>query len=549
MALTVTDLRTTRNAADATTGWNTGTLTTSQPDPVEGTGCLGFTVSTATGDIFHTGTSINLSNSLVYVWAFNRAELDTIANGGVGIHLGDGTNRVSFHLAGSNRAGFRHDTGPAQWNCLVLDTTNLPAQTTVRAGSLGALNLAAITQIGLTYKTLAKAIGGLINCFVDAVRVGAQGLRITAGTSGDPGKFFEIAAADRTTSIAGGVCRELGTGLFGLQGALTFGQPTTGTSHFADTNVAVVFENRNFGTDKYGITIVHPSSSGTTNFTLGAKTGSGIDAGGSDGCSITAPAAFFTAAVSTVVGIYGSTLSGFTQGITLRSGHEFIGGTISTSGTIETNGATMVNTAVVASSVGTDASALSWNVATDPDTFLHGMEFVKGTAAHHAIAFGTSSPTDMVLRNISFSGFNANNNQNDSTLHILRTTGTVTISLVGCSGNISYKTAGATVVLVQDPVTTTVTVRDIETGDPVENARVYMIADSGGPLTTGTVIIQGLTNASGQISDTRTLASPQPVTGWVRRATSGRLFRQGPIAGTISNIAGLSLTVQLIPDE
>ena len=74
-------------------------------------------------------------------------------------------------------------------------------------------------------------------------------------------------------------------------------------------------------------------------------------------------------------------------------------------------------------------------------------------------------------------------------------------------------------VLVQDPVTTTVTVRAIDTGDPIENARAYVVAGSGGPLSSGTVIIQGLTDEDGVIGDTRTLAAPQPVTGWVRRAT------------------------------
>jgi hypothetical protein len=212
-------------------------------------------------------------------------------------------------------------------------------------------------------------------------------------------------------------------------------------------------------------------------------------------------------------------------------------------------GGSFVGCTFAAPTVAADTSGLVWNIALDPDTYLEDASFTKGAAAHHAIEFGTTSPLDMVLRGVDFSGFNASDDENDSTLHILRTTGTVTINLVGCTGNISYKSAGATVVLVQDPVTTTVTVRDIDTGDPVEDARIYMIAAAGGPLSEGTVIIQALADVNGQASDTRTLASPQPVTGWVRRATSGKLYRQGPIAGTISNIAGLSLTVQLIPDE
>jgi hypothetical protein len=108
------------------------------------------------------------------------------------------------------------------------------------------------------------------------------------------------------------------------------------------------------------------------------------------------------------------------------------------------------------------------------------MQFSKGTNDHHAINFGTSSPLTMTLRGISFSGFNASNSQNSSTLYIARTSGseTVTINLVGCSGNISYKSAGAAVSLVINPVTLQVEVTDISTGLAVDGARVLVeVAD------------------------------------------------------------------------
>lgn len=100
-----------------------------------------------------------------------------------------------------------------------------------------------------------------------------------------------------------------------------------------------------------------------------------------------------------------------------------------------------------------------------------------------------------------------------------------------------------------DTVPITVTVKDVNTGDPIENARVFIEAGSGGPATLGTDILTGLTNASGVISGT-TEYTAQPVTGRVRRATVGygTLYKSAAISSTIES-DGLALTVLMIPDE
>jgi len=126
MAVTITDNRTVpsnggNNAqCDSTAGWTATdgpTLLTAAPDPVEATGCLGMQVSNATQNAYFTmGTAQNWSaGMLVYVWVFSRGEPDTTANGGIAIQLGDGTNRIAFHVAGSDIAAFRHGAGPSGW--------------------------------------------------------------------------------------------------------------------------------------------------------------------------------------------------------------------------------------------------------------------------------------------------------------------------------------------------------------------------------------------------------------------------------------------------
>jgi len=70
-----------------------------------------------------------------------------------------------------------------------------------------------------------------------------------------------------------------------------------------------------------------------------------------------------------------------------------------------------------------------------------------------------------------------------------------------------------------------------------------------GTITSTEVIFNNLTNASGIVTDTRTFASNQNVTGRARKTTTPPLYKNQPITGTIDKDTGLSLTVLLIPDE
>ena len=495
MAVILTDHRTIVNEADSTTGFTgSPTLVTADPDPAEATGHVGYVVSNATVDAYTSITSISTTNRLVYVWCLPNGAMDTLANGGFAIEIGDGSNRVAYHMGGSDYVGFRHNEGAPQYICMVMDQGSLPADKTVRAGSEGSLAWGSITQLGAMFKTLAKSKGNTQNCFVDIMRVADLSVNngavmtITGGTSGTPGKFSEIAAADRGigNQQAYGVLREYAPGLYGVQGPLRFGNATgTASSWFEDTNVSIAFEDRGFRTSVYGIYITD-NGTGTTTFKLGTKIGSGTTASGANGCSLLASSgvgAYFDSgsdADVTDVFIYGSVFSGFTGGITLRASQEFINNTVAGSGTLTLNGANAVNTTVNTSTVAADTSAVLWNVATDPDGYVDGMRISKGTNAHHAIELGLSSPTTINLRGLTFTGFNASNGQNDSVIHVKRTTGTVTINTFACVGTVSYKTAGATVVIVSDPVTTSVHAQDVNTAAAVTGARVLVYCASGG---------------------------------------------------------------------
>jgi hypothetical protein len=145
--------------------------------------------------------------------------------------------------------------------------------------------------------------------------------------------------------------------------------------------------------------------------------------------------------------------------------------------------------------VSANASALIYDVATDPDGKLDNTSYIKGTTDTHAIEFGTNVPSSMTLRGCTFSGYGAADNANNSTFHFKDTAGTITLNLVGCSGNVSYRTDGATIIIVNDPVTVTAKAVEV-TGTNIENARVHLEATSGGYLPVGasvTIVNSGTT--------------------------------------------------------
>jgi hypothetical protein len=287
---------------------------------------------------------------------------------------------------------------------------------------------------------------------------------------------------------------------------------------------------------------------------------------------------------------------------------------------VTANGAVLTDNAFTGYEGTANTSYLIWDVNSDPDGELDGSSFTKGTAATHAIEFGLNSPTTMTVRNVDFSGYNAANANNDSTFHVKRTSGTVTINVIGGSGNVSYRTDGATVSIVQNPVSLTITTVDAADGSVLSGVRVIAQAETTGPLpyqdsvtitrvsttasvahtahglsngqkvliagadqdeyngvktisnvtanaydftvsgspttpATGTiiataVILEGLTNGSGVITDSRTYSSSQDISGRARLSSTSPFYKTSLILGqTVDNTNGLSITVPMIIDE
>lgn len=542
MALTITDDRTILSETDATTGWSAGAINTADPDPVELTGCLALGVSTTTSRAYYTVSATNFTAgnspgpSLIYLWYTHRAALDSVALGGIGMYIGDGTNDIVFHLAGKDKAVFRHDDGPSLWQCLLLDTASLPTTYTVVSGSYASLNWAAITRIGIQFKTLAKAIGGATNCFWDILRQGAigQGLTMTGAASGAEGTFQEIATADldTTNQKAFGIIRKLSTGVFGVQGALTFGSTTAGVNtYFKDADATVVFEARGIGNDKYRITVLGNASSGVTDFRL-------------TDCVIKSATPYVTCSFSST-GIDVLTLTRcsflslgnaitFSTASADTANHNITGCKFDVCGQIDPGLVTFTGNTI---SRTTNANG-GLLIDADGTANMSSLSFTSAGTGHaiYITAAGTYT-----LTNFTYSGYASTNGSTGNEVVYNNSGGAVTLNISG--GNtptVRNGTSASTTVV--SSVNVTIHVQDAAQ-TAIQNARVYVTRNSD-----QSIIINGvLTDTQGDATGT-TVSGAGAITIRVRKSSGGTTrYYPVEVSGTVGG-NNLSVIVTLTQD-
>jgi len=470
---------------------------------VEGTGSLGDKVSATTAQGYGitaadwTGEPWNFASGQtndgdhIFVWLYMYEGWDTLANGGFRIRIADdlATDSIGTWYVGP-QAGYI-----GGWYAYVINPAAnfdaVTAGTAVWTTNGNPAQLTSIDGFGFGWKVLSTISGATDNCYGDAIVVG-KGYVITLGDAGSTeGKFSDfITFEENTTSGRFGAMRAV-SGLLLAKSKLYIGASSGSTnSEFIDSGFTVVWEKATLSDGSSSAVaagfyeLKFQKASGTTDITLSQGTLKAVS-------PHTVVLTFSGATSASLTGVNvdrGSTIA-------LDTAVTWIDSVITNSGQITAAGAIFTGNTVSGYTGAADTSVLVWNVATDPDGKLDNCTFVKGTNAHHAIEFGTSSPTTMTIRGITFTSFDAANAANGSVLHIKRTTGTVTINTIGCSGTVSYKTAGATVVIVADPVTAAVNVKNTA-GSNIQNARVLLKAATGGPFpfdVTVTIVNSGTT--------------------------------------------------------
>ena len=519
--------------------------------------------------------------------------LNTYAGGGIQIGISDGTNTGFWYLAG-------RDTYSGGWINLVVDVSS-----NVDAGTKPT-GMSAITSITLrNNQTAGKNVD---NVWVDNLCL-CDGLIAYGDDGGGYFDFDNIFLGDNDTALGIGIVRKIG-GQYFSTGSIEIGDNVgTNGCKFQAKSQALIFEDRKVNASLYGLNIVD-NGTGTTEFILGDKVGTaGIQGSIVRTESEIQSAKFyidgFTDTDVDNFKLYGSTF--FDAGIITfgkdATNTEILNCNFESCLQVipkdaSTIGCFFINTSDV------DAAVL-WNETID----IQDCSFVgntTGAGIEMPSAVGTPYPYDGLLFSgntydvLNSSGFAISINKNNgsdptthegSTVTFLGTSVTTQITvkdistqavvvgarvlvLVASGINFPYE---ASVSITGTGTTATVThsSHGYSTGanvyikgadqDVYNGAYQITIVDTNtytytttetiitspatGIIIATTALIHTVTNASGIASDTRALASDQPISGRVRSASSSPYYQQSPISDTVNKDNGKSINVQLIRDE
>jgi len=508
------------------------------------------------------------SGQLIYVWGnFLAASLlNNQAANGFGICLSSGTPTASNY---SLFTYYGSDNYAGGWVRMILDPTK------TRSGGAGTLNTSNITHIGV-FADVGGTTARFDNLILDACDVG-NGLIIT-GTS-TLGLFNELLTNEATQRY--GIVRSLNDSNSAVEiaGTLTLGDTSATASTITDEDSKIFAAEPIYyqGAEVNAVpntfaAINVVGGSGTNSLSLGQPVST---TGGRNGISIVGNDSYtfgidFSDGNVETGNWYGCSFENLTGSLTFdAASHNFKGNSISgCAGFTFVTGSeavdcafvnsaqiTLSGTAALTSCVITESSAASAVTTTELEN-LSNCSFTKG-ATGHAVEL-TSIGDGSMNWDCSLSGYDTGStgspitptSTGDEAIFVNVGSGTLTINVQDGASIPSIRSAGATVNVVAGQRTFTITVKDIDTDAALQNARVYVTAAAGGGLAEGTVIIDKvLTNASGQVSDTRSYSGNQPYVGNIRLASLGTYYKATSISGTISSSADTSINVSLIPDD
>ena len=298
MANTITDNRTAVDNADSATPYDnlagvaSGNLDTDVK--VQGSGSIAEIItSTLNGVLFDAASAQDWSNNVFYIWINCGVVglLKTKTNAGFTIRFCGATVTDWFevYVGGS-------DSWPTAvvggWVQFVVDIEDARAAAII--GTVGGTNgttpaTTAIRYIGWSGITASVMTKMIDNTWIDEIRRlpdGNPGIIIQGRNGGTTDWSFSDIVSELGVSV--GTAKNGAGGAIVLNTPVQFGADDTVTHGFTDTNKIVLWETQEFAPiDLYGFKALG-NVGGTTNVTIGIKTGTGDSATGAQGGVIAA---------------------------------------------------------------------------------------------------------------------------------------------------------------------------------------------------------------------------------------------------------------------
>lgn len=294
MANQITDNRTLVDSAEAATNYDdlTGATAGTADNEIfiQGSNSIGqYITTTRDGLLYDAGSAQDWSGNVFYLWINCGIVglLDTKANGGMAIRFCGATVTDWFevYVAGS-------DNWPAAvqggWTQFVVDIDEARSQAVTNGWTNGTTPATtAIRYVGYSAITAATMPRMVDNTWLDEIR------RLPANT---PGIIVEGRNAGTTDWDSADIYAQLGDavgtfvpstgGAWKINTPIQFGINDTTTHGFTDTNAIWLWDNAEFVPDDVYRISALGNAGGTTNITMGVKTGTGDTATGAQGLTI-----------------------------------------------------------------------------------------------------------------------------------------------------------------------------------------------------------------------------------------------------------------------
>ena len=412
------------------------------------------------------------------------------ADGGAG-------DTVGYICVGADVPGFPYEFGFFGMKLDVSVVVASPGTNNVDyfqySGTEAGLNHAAVLQIGYGSFSLVKAVSTSPNAWSDGIYYIANdsyAATIDGGTSGTPETMADIAGDD--VVLGAGLINNPKGSEYGFFGPTEWGTPSgTADSYFTASNEQWYWIGDNAG--GHAVAATHfpfrfiGNATGTNSVVLTnvviVNTGTAAEFDVSDANMDTVE---FIGCLLDSLASFGAPTAGTSALV--------IGCTLVNCGLVTGNEADFDGTSFLTPTVAADAGAINWNETISTAHTISELDntaFSMGSNNHHAISFPTtvSDGANLTLRNIEFTGFDADGtgDSDNSMIELLATTGTITLTLEGCTvdgASASDSTftvdtrAGCSVVLVFDTVTTSLNLKDPE-GNNEQNVNVWLAASDG----------------------------------------------------------------------
>lgn len=495
MANQITDNRTQLSAMDAETNITdeagaalvSGDVNTETF--IEGSGSISQKYSASVGGVlYNAGSAQDWSGNTFYIWwnVTTAGKLDSKTNGGVRMRFCGATVTDFFeiYIEGS-------DTYSGGFKMAVIDIerayTAAVTDGDAFTGTGGtAPATTAIQYVGMYFDMLGMVSGNVDNAYVDAM------WRLPAATPGIIVEGRNAGTTDWTFSDIfdagdpGDTTKAWGTGFVETNGSFTFNTPIqlgindTSTHAFSDTNAIVGWQSQFVDlADFYNITLLG-NSGGTTNFELGVVSGSGDDRVGTQGGTIFAQD---TEARWSLIADDANIDSCNLYGVQMIHGEDFqldsakclaIGSTFldCTSATVSNGKILKCN--IINANTADDVAFMT----TDDMTDIVRCAFVFSDG--HAIELTTPRVASQTSKGNTFGGYGTTTSTDAAVYN--NTAGAVTINITDGGTTPTYKDGTSASTVAEQTVTVTVNVKDAADSTNIQNARVFVEADTGGDL-------------------------------------------------------------------